>query len=173
MPDPVAGSCGADPILSTQRIPRGRDRILSTQRIPRGRDPDGGDVDDNGCFLQVKAFLHWPKIKMGAMLMKMAVLHKENAFCVGLLGAIHKKMNYILKTFPCCARGLYHLIEIGGTIWRKMPIFKQDNWALLSIFYEKIPRMVRNICLKAILSKIAFLKGNQSRMVTEFHMGAT
>ena len=42
----------------TQRIPRGRDRILGTQRIPRGRDPDGGDVDDNGCFLQVKAFLH-------------------------------------------------------------------------------------------------------------------
>ena len=30
---------GRDPILSTQRIPRGRDPILSTQRIPRGRDP--------------------------------------------------------------------------------------------------------------------------------------
>ena len=28
-----------DPILLTQRMPRGRDRILSTQRIPRGRDP--------------------------------------------------------------------------------------------------------------------------------------
>ena len=28
-----------DPILSTQRMPRGRDRILSTQRIPHGRDP--------------------------------------------------------------------------------------------------------------------------------------
>ena len=27
-----------DPILSTQRIPRGRDLILSTQRLPRGRD---------------------------------------------------------------------------------------------------------------------------------------
>ena len=25
-----------DPILSTQRIPRGGDRIVSTQRIPRG-----------------------------------------------------------------------------------------------------------------------------------------
>ena len=25
-------------------------RILGTQRIPRGRDPDGGDVDENGCF---------------------------------------------------------------------------------------------------------------------------
>ena len=36
----------------------------------------------------------------------MASLQKENAFCVGLLGAIHKKMNYILKTFPCCARAL-------------------------------------------------------------------
>ena len=34
---------------------------------------------------------------LGAMLMKMAVLHRENAFCVGLLGASHKKMNYILK----------------------------------------------------------------------------
>ena len=33
----VAGFPG-DPILSTQRIPRGRDRILSTQRLPRGRD---------------------------------------------------------------------------------------------------------------------------------------
>ena len=32
-------SCGTDPILPTQRIPRGRDPILSTQRIPRGRDP--------------------------------------------------------------------------------------------------------------------------------------
>ena len=28
-----------DPILSTQRMPRGRDRILSTQRLPHGRDP--------------------------------------------------------------------------------------------------------------------------------------
>ena len=28
-----------DPILPTQRMPRGRDRILSTQRMPRGRDP--------------------------------------------------------------------------------------------------------------------------------------
>ena len=37
--------------ISTQRIPRGRDRILGTPRIPRGRDPDGGDVDENGCFL--------------------------------------------------------------------------------------------------------------------------
>ena len=27
-----------DPILSTQRFPRGRDLILSTQRFPRGRD---------------------------------------------------------------------------------------------------------------------------------------
>ena len=27
-------SCGTDPILSTQRVPRGRDPILSTQRIP-------------------------------------------------------------------------------------------------------------------------------------------
>ena len=32
-------SCGTDPILSTQRIPRGRDPILSTQRIRRGQDP--------------------------------------------------------------------------------------------------------------------------------------
>ena len=54
------------------------------------KNQDGGDVDEN------------------------AVLHSENAFCVGLLGAIHKKMNYILKTFPRCARGLYHLIENGG-----------------------------------------------------------
>ena len=29
-------TCGTDPILSTQRIPRGRDLILPTQRIPRG-----------------------------------------------------------------------------------------------------------------------------------------
>ena len=37
---------------------------------------------------------------MGAMLMKMVVLHSENAFCVGLLEAIHKKkMNYKLKYF--------------------------------------------------------------------------
>ena len=47
------------------------------------------------------------------MLMKMAVLHKENGFWVGLLGAIHKKMNYIilLQKILRCARGLYHLIE--------------------------------------------------------------
>ena len=31
-------SCGTDPILSTQRIPRGGDLILSTQRMPRGGD---------------------------------------------------------------------------------------------------------------------------------------
>ena len=30
--------CAQDPILSTQRLPRGRDPILSTQRFPRGRD---------------------------------------------------------------------------------------------------------------------------------------
>ena len=32
-------SCGTDPILSTQRFPRGRDPILSTQRLLCGRDP--------------------------------------------------------------------------------------------------------------------------------------
>ena len=37
-------SCGTDPILSTQRIPRGGDRIFSTQR--RG----GGDLEENGHF---------------------------------------------------------------------------------------------------------------------------
>ena len=36
--DTYRRSCGTDPILSTQRIPRGRDPILSTQRVPRGRD---------------------------------------------------------------------------------------------------------------------------------------
>ena len=36
----VAGFPG-DPILSTQRIPRGRDRIFSTQRIPRWGDHRG------------------------------------------------------------------------------------------------------------------------------------
>ena len=53
-----------DPTLSTQRIPRGRDPILSTQRIPRGRDRilstqriGGGDVDENGCFTDVKYVL--------------------------------------------------------------------------------------------------------------------
>ena len=34
-------------------------RILGTQRISRGRDPDGGDVDENGCFTQVKRILRW------------------------------------------------------------------------------------------------------------------
>ena len=47
----LARLCLPARILGTQRIPHGRDRILSTQRIPRGRDPDGGDVDENGCFL--------------------------------------------------------------------------------------------------------------------------
>ena len=37
-------SGGTDPILSTQRIPRGGDMILSTQRI------GGGDLDENGHF---------------------------------------------------------------------------------------------------------------------------
>ena len=37
-------SGGTDPILSTQRIPRGGDRIFSTQR--RG----GGDLEENGHF---------------------------------------------------------------------------------------------------------------------------
>ena len=41
-------SCGTDPILSTQRIPRGGDRIVSTQR--RG----GGDLEENGHFHSVK-----------------------------------------------------------------------------------------------------------------------
>ena len=47
-------SCGTDPILSTQRFPRGRDPILSTQRIW------GGDVDENGCFTIVKCMLRFP-----------------------------------------------------------------------------------------------------------------
>ena len=34
-------SGGTDPILSTQRIPRGRDLIFSTQRIPRWGDHRG------------------------------------------------------------------------------------------------------------------------------------
>ena len=38
-------SGGTDPILSTQRIPRGRDPILPTQRI------GGGDLEENGHFL--------------------------------------------------------------------------------------------------------------------------
>ncbi len=42
--------------IGTQVISRGRDRILGTQRIPRGRDPDGGDVDENGCFARQNAF---------------------------------------------------------------------------------------------------------------------
>ena len=42
------------PILSTQRILRGRDPILSTQRSPRGRDLDGGAVDENGFFSEIK-----------------------------------------------------------------------------------------------------------------------
>jgi len=49
LPAIVAGrgsSSGAtDPILSTQRIPRGRDPILSTQRI------GGDDLEENGHFL--------------------------------------------------------------------------------------------------------------------------
>ena len=40
----IARSCGTDPILSTQRIPRGGDRISSTQRI------GGGDLEENGHF---------------------------------------------------------------------------------------------------------------------------
>ena len=35
----LSRSCAHDPILSTQRIPRGRDPIFPTQRIRRGRDP--------------------------------------------------------------------------------------------------------------------------------------
>ena len=54
--------------------------------------------------------------------MSMAVLHRENAFCVGLLGAIHKKMNYILNTFPCCARPLSSHRKWGDDL-AKMPIF--------------------------------------------------
>ena len=38
-------SGATDPILSTQRIPRGRDPILSTQRI------GGDDLEENGHFL--------------------------------------------------------------------------------------------------------------------------
>ena len=61
--------------------------------------------------------------------MKMAVLLREYAFCVGLLGwgAIHKKMNYILKTFPCCARGLHHLIENGGDDLAKNADFQRSK----------------------------------------------
>ena len=66
------------------------------------KNQDGGDVDEN------------------------AVLHSENAFCVGLLGAIHKKMNYILKTFPCCARSLHHLIEKGGDDLAKINDFQSS-----------------------------------------------
>ena len=51
--------------IGTQRIPRGRDRILGTQRIPRGRDPDGGDVDENGCFLRVKTLCIDQKSRLG------------------------------------------------------------------------------------------------------------
>ena len=58
--------------------------------------------------------------------MKMVVLHSENAFCVGLLGAIHKKMNYIWKAFPCCARGLCHLIKIEVDDLAKNGHFPKD-----------------------------------------------
>ena len=40
-----------------------------------------------------------------------------------------RKMGCIVKQFPRRARGLYHLThrKMGGTIWRKMAIFKDDN----------------------------------------------
>ena len=44
----IPRSGGTDPILSTQRIPRGRDLILPTQRI------GGGDLQENGNFLSGK-----------------------------------------------------------------------------------------------------------------------
>ena len=41
---------GRDPILFTQRIPRGRDPILFTQ------SRDGGNLEENGHFLQRKRY---------------------------------------------------------------------------------------------------------------------
>ena len=58
----------------------------------------------------------------------------------GLLGAIHKKMNHILKTFPCCARGLYHVIENGGDDLAKMPIFKVENEIWFTMLCKNVPR---------------------------------
>ena len=51
-------SGGTDPILSTQRIPRGRDPDFLYTKNRRGRDPifstqriGGGDLEENGHFL--------------------------------------------------------------------------------------------------------------------------
>ena len=63
--------------------------------------------------------------------MQMAVIRRENAFCVGLLGPVHKKMNYILKKFPRCACGIYHLIENGGDDLAKNADFQGRKWSLV------------------------------------------
>ena len=84
---------------------------------------DGGDLDENGCFLYWKCVLRWTfsiilwwgrswwkwlfslsktrfaldfftHFSMGAILMKMAVFLKQNAFCVGLVN--HFTMRAIL-----------------------------------------------------------------------------
>ena len=99
----------------------------------------------------------------------------------------------------------------GGTIWQKMPIFKQYIWVWLAILYKHSQRCARGLhhliekwggrfgekcrfsnrtielcwpffmkkfrawletfALKLSYRKSQFLKRNQSRMVTEFHMG--
>ena len=35
--------------------------------------------------------------------------------------------------------------KMRGTIWRKVPIFKDENWVWLAILYEKFPRCARGL----------------------------
>ena len=78
-------SGGTDPILSTQRIPRGRDLIFSTQRIPRWGDHRGAMRQKMAIFKEgnsvcrVQIFQEWGNHR-GRCVRKWRFSKRETAF---------------------------------------------------------------------------------------------
>ena len=94
-------SGGTDPILSTQRIPRGQDLIFSTQRMPRRRElifsthtfsgPLWDFVNEKRrLYIEITLILRSQKLRIprwgdrrGAMRQKMAIFKEGNSVCRG------------------------------------------------------------------------------------------
>ena len=59
-----------------------------------------------------------------------------------------RKMSYVLlyrKNSALRARPSSSDGKMRGTIWRKMPIFKKENWVWYAILYENFPRCARGL----------------------------
>ena len=105
-------SCGTDPILSTQRIPRGRDLIFSTQRIPRWGDHRGamrqkmaifkeGNSVCRDHFFQELSFYIQKEWKIGGRCDRKCQFSKEETAFAGVqkFSRVAKFSSWILMTF--------------------------------------------------------------------------